>query len=102
MQYSEEKAFKLQKSHNVNPSTVRGWKHRNIIPDKYNYKLVSLSKLINKKLNVRWYIKFFHSLSSDQKKEFALYKKRVRVPQNLEEDQIKQRLRDFRTWIKNK
>jgi len=99
MNYSEETALFIQKKYGVSDVTLRIWKHRDRIPDQYADNLVPIKHHL-KKLEKGWYSNFLKSLSDNQRKEFQRYAQENHISSKAEEKQVKQRLRDFRTWVK--
>jgi hypothetical protein len=103
MKYAEKKACEIAQIWGISQTTLRVWKHRGQIPDRYNSAPISMGAAIekiasNKIVSLEKEVRL---MGQDSVKEWNRYKTETKVPKGISEKETIQRGRDKIRAMKN-
>jgi hypothetical protein len=104
VKYTKEKAAEISQKWEVSAATIRTWKHRGEIPDDYQHDPVFLF-IAMRKLDSEYISTFaqtIRTLGSEAWADWLRYTQKTQVPEPILEKEIRQRMRDKRTHLREK
>ena len=104
MTFTESQALQVIETWGLSPETIRVWRHRGTIPDEYASPPAPVRDRIVM-IDEEWYAGWVESLSDltpEGRARVNAYLLEHQVPQDITEQNLKQRLRDLRRKLLEK
>jgi len=98
MKFDQDFALKIQKKYDIPYHTVRTWKYKNKIPDKYSKNLITLKEAISESYT-RNYLK---GRGLEVEKRVKAHLKKSMVRPDYDQQYYRQLLRSYTNMVKKK